>query len=397
MRVCNPTCVAAVQPVLDREKGYETATVNFPPAGFSDKRFRARAWSLDCGRGSLLWVLLGIISCVLSTAAQSPQVIPAENAAAGAETQTQQSLGSISGTIVDATGGAIAGAQVTLTFGGPAPKQDTQSGPDGSFSFASVAPGPFTITTTATGFAARTFSGTLHPGEIDMVPPIALSLATNVTEVRVVVPSNEVAEEQLKIQEKQRVLGVIPNFYVTYIPDAAALSPKQKFELAWRTSIDPVTLGLTAAVAGFQQAEDQFNGYGQGTEGYAKRFGAIYAGTVTGTFIGGAIFPALLKQDPRYFYKGTGSARSRILYAIANAVICKGDNKHWQPNYSSIAGSLAAGGIANLYYPPENRGVALTFENALITIGEGAAGNLFEEFLSRKLTPNLLKHQSAKS
>ena len=108
---------------------------------------------------------------------------------------------------------------------------------------------------------------------------------------------------------------------------------------------------------------------------------------VTGTFIGGAILPSLLKQDPSYFYKGTGS-KNRGLYAIANAVICKGDNGRWQPNYSSIIGSLAAGGISNLYYPAQDRnGAWLTFETALIGTGESAAANLFQEFIVRKLTP----------
>ena len=82
--------------------------------------------------------------------------------------------------------------------------------------------------------------------------------------------------------------------------------------------------------------------------------------------IGDAILPSILKQDPRYFYKGSGTTRSRILYALANAVVCKGDNGHWQPDYSGILGSLAAGGISNLYYPASNRnGVQLTFENTL--------------------------------
>jgi hypothetical protein len=105
--------------------------------------------------------------------------------------------------------------------------------------------------------------------------------------------------------------------------------------------------------------------------------------------IGGAILPSLLKQDPRYFYKGTGSTGSRILYALANAVVCKGDNGHWQPDYSGLLGSLAAGGISNLYYPSSNRsGVGLTFENTLIGIGGSGIGNLFQEFLIRRLTPH---------
>jgi hypothetical protein len=113
---------------------------------------------------------------------------------------------------------------------------------------------------------------------------------------------------------------------------------------------------------------------------------------VTSTLIGSAILPSLLKQDPRYFYRGTGSKRSRLLYAIANSVICKGDNGHWQANYSAILGGLAAGGISNLYYPAKDReGAELTFENALIGIGATAAANVLQEFVIRKFTSNAPK------
>src|SRR5258708_26526736 len=205
------------------------------------------------------------------------------------------------------------------------------------------------------------------------------------------------AEAEIKDEEKQRVLGVVPNFYVTYNHDAVPLKPKQKFELAWKEVIDPVSFGVTAAVAGIEQATNAFDGYGQGAQGYAKRYGASYADLVTSTFIGSAIFPSLFKQNPRYFYKGTGSVRSRILYALAASVICKGDNGHWQANYSGIAGSLAAGGISNLYYPEADRnGAALTFEKALIGIGSSAATNLLQEFVIRKLTPHVPNYTPAK-
>jgi hypothetical protein len=151
-----------------------------------------------------------------------------------------------------------------------------------------------------------------------------------------------------------------------------------------------VTFVIVAGIAGVQQADGQFSGYGQGAQGYAKRYGASYADIVTSTFIGGAILPSILKQDPRYFYKGTGSTSSRLKYAIANAVICKGDNGKWQFNYSSVLGSLAAGGISNLYYPASDRnGVGLTFENTLIGIGATAGVNILQEFVVRKLTPHL--------
>ena len=308
-----------------------------------------------------------------------------------------RSPGSISGTVVDPSGAVVAGARVRLSGGDQSPSQEVLTGADGQFSFANIAPGPFQLTVTSAGFAPQTSSGILHPGENYIVPGAALAVATTVTDVEVGVSQTEVAEEQIKVEEQQRVLGVLPNFYVSYIPNAAPLDAKQKFKLAARTVADPFTFVFVGGAAGVQQAQNHFQGYGQGTQGYAKRFGAGYADMVSGTFIGSAILPSLLKQDPRYFYKGTGSTLVRFLYAIANAVICKGDNGHWQANYSNMLGSLAAGGISNLYYPAQDRdGVGLTFENAAIGIGASAVSNLFQEFVIRKLTPKAPKNALAK-
>ena len=304
--------------------------------------------------------------------------------------------GNIRGTVIDQSGALVAGARVKLNGAGTAASagedqsatHEALSGTDGQFSFANIAPGPFQITVTSAGFATQTFSGILGAGENYTVPQIALPVATNVTDVEVGLPQVEVAEEQMRIEEHQRVLGVLPNFYVSYVPNAAPLTSKQKFKLAWKTVTDPFTLVFVGGAAGVEQAQDHFAEYGQGAQGYGKRFGAGYADAVAGTFIGGAIFPSLLKQDPRYFYKGTGSTRSRTLYAIANALICKGDNGRWQANYSNILGSLAAGGISNLYYPEQDRnGAGLTFENGALGIGATAISNLFQEFVIRRLTP----------
>ena len=221
------------------------------------------------------------------------------------------------------------------------------------------------------------------------LPHLATALGVAIVLLRELLAVHDPQTLRQKEQEKQRVFGVIPNFYVTYVPDAVPLTSKQKFGLAWKTTIDPVNFAVVGVIAGVQQAQNNFKDYGQGAQGYGKRYGASYADFVSDTFIGGALFPSLLKQDPRYFYKGTGTTRSRVLYALANAVICKGDNGHWQFNYSSVAGSLAAGGISNLYYPANDRGAALVFENTLIGIGENAATNLLQEFVIRKLTSNL--------
>ena len=252
----------------------------------------------------------------------------------------QQMPGTIYGTIVDQTGDLVAGARVRLTREDQSPGHEVLSGTDGQFSFSNVVPGPFHLTIASEGFSAQTFSGILHPGEINVVPQIALSLASVVTVVQVGLSRTEVAEEQIKQQEKQRVLGVIPNFYVSYVSNPVPLTSKQKFRDSPGSRDRSSHLRyLQRGIAGIQQAQNHFSGYGQGAQGYGKRYGASYADFVTGTFIGSAILPSLLKQDPRYFYKGSGSKSHELLYAIANSVICKGDDGHWQANYSSFWGA----------------------------------------------------------
>src|SRR6266446_2503518 len=288
----------------------------------------------------VVWLILTILTCGFPALAQSQQ-------------PDQRLSGSINGTVVDQTGAVVAGAPVKLSREDQSPNQEVLSGDDGQFSFADIAPGPFQLTITVAGFATQTFSGILHSEEIYVVPQTTLAVAAATTEVRVVPSRTEVA-------------------------------------------VDPITFGVNGVIAGVQQARNDFSGYGQGAQGYAKRYAASYGDFVASTIIGSAILPSLLKQDPRYFYKGSGIRRSRILYAIANSVICKSDAGQWQANYSSILGSFAAGGISNLYYPTKDRnGAGLTLENGLIGIGESATINLLQEFFVRKLTPDAPNHEPA--
>ena len=306
------------------------------------------------------------------------------------EPQEQQKVpGTISGSVVGPDGLALAGVSVKLTMGGQSARQEVFTSEDGKFALTNVAPGSFQLTITSVGFSTQTSTGVLQSGENLVVPPISLVLATTITKVRVELSPIEIAQEQMNDEMKQRVLGVIPNFYVTYVPNAAPLTPKQKYYLAWRLGVDPAFIVTAAGVAGVQQARNEFSGYGQGAQGYAKRFGATFADFTISNLLGNAVFPALFKQDPRYFYNGTGTTKSRALYALANAVICKSDKGHWQANYSHILGSLAAGGISNLYYPASDRGAALTFENTAIGIGGTAILNLLKEFVLTKITTNV--------
>lgn len=312
-------------------------------------------------------------------------------------TQSESGPASVSATVVDPDGAVIANVKVMLTQpaviapGAPSTempsKREALSDGDGHFTFSNVIPGPFQLSFTASSFAPLEKAGVVHAGEDFVFPQITLAVARNTINVEVLVPQEQVAQDEIRVQETQRLLGVFPNFYISYIPNAVPLTKKQKFELAWKTTIDPVSFVITGGVAGIEQADNAFSGYGQGAQGYAKRYGAAYADVVSGTFLGSAIFPSLLKQDPRYFYKGTGTKKARFFYAVANSVICKGDNGHWQPNYSFILGDLAAGGISNLYYPAQNRnGLSLTFENMGIAVGGGAVGNVVQEFFLKRFT-----------
>lgn len=307
--------------------------------------------------------------------------------------------GSIHGIVVNGDGAVYEGAAVSLSQSGPGGEKDkaTTSDSSGQFTFADVAPGAFKLTVSATGFASQVVTGTLHPGESFEAKAIVLSMSGTTSEIEVTATPAEIAQEELKQEETQRVLGVVPNFYVTYVPNAPPLTVKQKYQLAWRTSYDPVTFMAVGVIAGIEQATNTFSGYGQGMEGYGKRYGAGYGDTFIGTMIGGAILPAWWKQDPRYFYKGTGSTRSRVLYALEYSVMCKGDNGRREVNYSGIVGGLAAGGISNLYYPASDReGLELTFENALLGTAGSALQNLFQEFVVRKLTPHVPNYGSGK-
>jgi len=302
-------------------------------------------------------------------------------------------VGSIHGTVTDADGASVRGAVVTLTDSVAVERKVTTS-EDGVFHFEGVPPGKFTVTVVADGLADGAQAGVLDAGESYEIRPIALPVAGVATEVDAM-SVQEQAEEEIKVEEKQRLVGFVPNFYVAYNWNSAPLSPGQKFRLAWKNSIDPANTAINAAVAGYQYYENDFNGYGRGPVGYFSRFGANEGDLITGTFVGGAILPVLLHQDPRYFYKGTGTVWSRLEYALESAVMCRSDSGKWEFNYSSVGGDLAAGAIANAYYPASDRdGVALTFEQGLLGAAFDGLGNVVQEFLFKKVTPHSANYPS---
>lgn len=289
----------------------------------------------------------------------------------------------------DTSGGIIPGAQVVLNGATSADQQTAIANGNGAFTFKNLKPGMlYRVTISASGFVTWTSPAiVLNSGQYRILAGANLEIAGGSTSITVSAASSEIelATQQVQIEEQQRVLGVIPNFYVVYDHHAAPLTAKLKFKLAIKSESDPATILGEGFVAGLDQ-EGATPDYGEGAKGYFQRFGAVYADGFTDIMFGGAILPDLLRQDPRYFYKGEGTTRARILYAMAGPFICKGDNGRRQPNYSSLGGDLISGAISNAYYPRSNRGANLVLANAGITTGGRMVNDVVQEFLLKRFT-----------
>jgi hypothetical protein len=293
----------------------------------------------------------------------------------------------ITGTIVDASGATVGGGQVRLSLDGRAPDRQTQWAESGDFSFPDVVPGPYSLSFSAKGFALRTIVGELRAGETIKLPQTVLVIDILATEVNVTQTQAELAEAQVKVEEQQRLLGVLPNFFAAYDRDAAPLNAKQKLELTAKTWFDPSSFVIEGIIAGVWQAQNTHKGFGQGAQGYGKRYGAGFVDYGTSLLLEKVVATTIFKQDPRYFYKGTGAKRSRAFYAISRTFICRGDNKKDQFCYSSFINRFGTGFVTNYYYPAADRDKAgVILRNSAMGVGFDAIGNLFQEFVARKIT-----------
>ncbi len=309
----------------------------------------------------------------------------------------QKALASLQGRIIDTNGTAVPNAYVTLVNAKGDNDKVVRSASDGTFQFSDLAPATIRLTVTAVGM--ETFvSPEMHlgAGEAGHIAEIIMPIEPANTVVSVVATQEQVADAQLDAALHQRALGVLPNFYSSYVWDAAPLNFRQKTKLALRSTTDPAEFVLVGATAGVEQARDSFKGYGQGAQGYGKRFGAAYADVVVSRFLGAAVFPSIFKQDPRYFYRGSGSVAKRAGYAMSTAFIQKGNSGHFQPAYSRILGSVAAGAISNLYRPDGSRGAGLIFRNVAIGVGGHAVTSLIREFVLRKVTSGIPAYKQGK-
>lgn len=311
--------------------------------------------------------------------------------AAQQETQATK-LAILSGYATDPDGAEIPGATVSVDGPTPADHYTTVTDGDGFFEVIGVHPGvSYHVSAHANGFAATGDEHvTVAAGQLLEISPIILTPSADI-EVTAVT-AGEAALAEVRQEESQRVLGVMPNFFVVYgNAPFVPLPTKLKFRLAIKAATDPATFVGVGIMAGANQAAF-VPSFVEGAKGYGQRFGVGYADTASDILLGGAIFPSLFHQDPRYFVQGSGTKKSRALHAIEAPFVAKGDNGHWQFNVSSIAGDVVSGSLSNVYYPPADRGVGLMLNSAGITTIGRVVNALFQEFIFGRFTTNSKQH-----
>jgi hypothetical protein len=306
-----------------------------------------------------------------------------------------QATGSIQGKVTDSSNTPIFGAVVAVQ-GADGKPRTTVSDIQGGFNISSLPLGNYSVKVSASGMSDWTAPNVPASLTPESKPVLAvLQVAPEVMTVTVGLPPDEVAAEQLHQELKQRALGIIPNYYVTYENHPAPLSPQQKLHLGLATLLDPVTIGVVGATAGIQQAMNSYHQFGQGANGFGKRFGADYGTALNHMVITSVLADSVMHQDPRYFYSGQGTKARRAWYAIESAFRTKGDNGKWQPPYADLIGTTAAAEISNIYYPGSRTQYTLLGRSLMFHFAGLVAVNLAEELFLKKATSNTPEVQSA--
>jgi hypothetical protein len=301
----------------------------------------------------------------------------------GVQSAPAQEAGVIQGKVTDSSGAPIFGAVVTVEGGG---SRTTVTNIEGAFQISILPRGNFNVKISASGMSDWT-AESVAVSAADTKPLLAvMQVAPTVTSVTVGLSPKELAEEQVKRETQQRVAGIIPNYFVAYDNHAAPLSPRQKFNLSFKTLIDPATFAAAGITSGIQQIRNSYYQFGQGSEGYSQRFGAAYGTTATNLVFTSVLAASVLHQDPRYFYSGKGTKKQRAWYAIESSFRAKGDNGKWQPPYSSVLGTVVAAELSQLYYPGFRTQYTLLGRGLMFHLGGLIGLNLAQEFFLKKFT-----------
>jgi hypothetical protein len=179
-----------------------------------------------------------------------------------------------------------------------------------------------------------------------------------------------------------RLFWALPNFLtVENAENVPPLTPGQKFKLVARGVFDPMEFVLVGFVAGLGQASDSDPSYGQGAQGYAKRYGTAYGDNAIENFMAYAVFPSILHQDPRYYQLGHGGFKKRAVHALSRVVITRSDSGDTQFNYSEILGSSSAAAISTYAYHPQSERSFGNVASVWVTqMGWDAATYMVKEF-----------------
>jgi hypothetical protein len=329
-------------------------------------------------------IIVGLRSTVFVGAFLLLFLVPA----IGAASESPQEAASVSGIVKDASGAAVAGAQVTLVLSDGTSLQTLTSGTHGEFTFAAVPVGAYRVSAEAAGFTAFiTLEFSITAQQAYVVPEISLSIAAVTADVTVR-PTSVIAAEQIKAAEKQRLLGVFPNFYVSYVSDAAPMTSRQKLSMAAHDTFDWLSLAGDGIGAGVEQSTNAHAGYRQGASGYGKRWAALIADNVSDDLLSHYVFASILHQDPRYFYQGTGTTKARLYHALGSAFIARSDSGALMPNYAYLLGDVSSAALSNTYYPRADRNVNWFFINMAIGIAGRAGEAVAQEFIAKHLTRN---------
>jgi len=325
-------------------------------------------------------------------AAQSMAALPLPDAPSFALQAAAQpeSSARVQGMVTDAHGGLVPRASVTLERTGQSRLLETTSDDAGHFLFLNVAAGSYTLLVAAPELKTYLSAPfTVQPGEHLELPGIALGIATATTSVEVSANSPEVAEQELHLEEQQRVFGVLPNFYTSYVWNAAPLTTRQKFKLSLHASTDPFSILGFAIVAEIETSNDTFPSWGRDAPSYGKRFGAAFGDALFSRQLDSAFFPAIFHQDPRYFYMGPAQpGKKRLWHALTNGIFARGDNGGTEINFSHLLGNAGAGALSSLYHPASDSAGKLALDNTLLRIGGDAAQGFVREFVLDHLHHN---------
>jgi len=302
--------------------------------------------------------------------------------------------------VSDIQGGLIPGAHVVAARAG-APESESQEATAnsvGRFRFADLAPGSYSVTISSPGFENyRIQNITLKPGDTYELPEVALPIARTSADATVTLTETQIAEAELNDELHQRVLGILPNYYTSYIWDAAPLNMRQKFKLAIRSATDPVFFATTALSAGIQQATSSNPEYGSGPSGYFELYASDYGGALVGRVVTSVLLNSLFHEDPRYFVMTNGSVVRRSWHAISSTFLQRGDDKKFHPAYANFMGGAISAVVVSTWHPDSTTSVGTRVLNdTVLDLGGLAIRNLAREFLFRHLARHVPSYAKGK-